>query len=344
MLRKSFLLLSILCLLNVNTWSQQWWYGSFDNICDDREYFSGYATSQTILGARLDLGSGFEIDSVHEIYAGLNYMFEYGHKPFANPIPDTGLANASWNPIVDLYYKYQVKNFRMFFGSFPRHKLLNYPLALLTDTFQYYRPNIQGGLGELSGDWGYQNVWCDWVSRQTYTAREQFMAGASGHIKYGNFYIEDYFYMFHNAGNMISDSTSHVQDNGGGACYVGYNFDNMTPLETLRFDIGMIGCYDRFRPTPYTLHSGFQCRLSAFYKYIGVDATYYNGDKLSLVNGDKFYSNTGNYARIDAYLRPIKSKHTDSKIGWSFHIHDGKKQLDNSFQVFFRVDFLNRKG
>ncbi len=343
MFRKYFYLVSIISSFTINAQAQQWWYGTFINICDNREYFSRYAHSQTILGARLNLGSGFEIDSVNQVFAGINYMIEYGHKPFSNPIPDNGANNKSWNPVIDLYYKYEKGNFKIQLGSFPRYKILNYPLALITDTFQYYRPNIQGGFSELTGTWGKQNVWCDWVSRQTYIAREQFMAGTSGFIQFKNFYIEDYFYMFHNASSMATDTANHIQDNGGFAFYAGYDFNNKTALEVFKIDIGYLGAYNRFRPAPYGSFGGLQFRVFMSYKFAGIDATYYNGQKLPLVNGDPFYSNTGNYARIDAFIHPLKSKHIDSKIGWSFHILDGGKDLDNSFQVLLRVDFLNRE-
>ena len=342
MFGKKFLLIPILLSLIIDLQAQQWWYGSFSNICDNREYFSNYAHSQTILGARLNLGSGFEVDSLHQVFAGLNYMIEYGHKPFSNPIPDNAANNRSWNPVVDLYYKYEKENFRVQLGSFPRYKNLNYPLALITDTFQYYRPNIQGGFMELAGTWGNQNVWCDWISRQTYIAREQFMAGTSGHIQFKNLYIEDYLYMFHNASSMAKDTSSHLQDNGGFAFYAGYDLNNKTPLDILKIDIGYVGAYNRFRPDPYGFFSGIQVRAFIFYKFAGIDGTYYKGEKLPLVNGDPFYSNTGNYARFDAYIHPFKSKHIDSKIGWSFHILDGGKKLDNSLQVLLRVNFLNR--
>ena len=269
-------------------------------------------------------------------------MIEYGHKPFSNPIPDNGANNRSWNPVIDLYYKYEKDNFRLQLGSFPRYKILNYPLALITDTFQYYRPNIQGGFMELSGKWGSQNVWCDWISRQTYSAREQFMAGISGHIQVDNIYFEDFIYMFHNASSMTKDTSIHIQDNGGYAFYAGYDLNKKTILDILKIDIGFVGAYDRFRPDPYGFYGGVQLRMFTYYKIAGINVTYYKGDKLSLVNGDPFYRNTTNYARIDTYIKPFKSKYIDSKIGWSFHLLDGGKKLDNSLQVLLRVDFLNR--
>jgi hypothetical protein len=344
MFKKQFLIFALLSISLSKIYAQQWWYGTFTNICDNREFFSNYSTSQTILGARINAGSGFEVDTVHQIFVGLNYMIEYGHKPFSNPIPDnvTASPNTAWNPVVDLYYKYEINNYRMFFGSFPRLKILNYPLILLTDTLEYYKPNIQGAFMEISGSWGKQNVWCDWVSRQTLVAREQFIAGTSGHFELNNVYLENYMYMYHNARSMTIDTT-HLQDNGCGAVYLGIDLNKKTPLNTLKFDAGFVGAYDRRRPDPYGFFGGFQIRSFMNYKFAGIDATYYKGKKLPLVYGDPFYRNTGNYARIDAYIQPLRSKRIESKIGWSFHILDGGKFFDNSFQVMFRVNFLDRK-
>ena len=325
MVRKLAFLLLILSINGIKGFSQQiWGYGNFENICDDREYHYKNVTNVVILGARLDGGVGFQADSLNQVYLGLNYMFEYGSNPY------------DLRPVPDLYYKYEVKNFRMFFGSFPRVNLLKYPLVLHTDSLMYYRPNIQGGLLELSRDWGYQNVWCDWTGHQTNTVHEAFMAGMSGRLKYNIFYLEDYFYMFHFAGTKL-DAT-HVNDNGGGALYLGIDLSRKTLLETLKFDIGGVGNYDRTRPTNYNGFFGLQERLSLFYKIFGVDATYYKGDKIKLVWGDGFYK-SGDYGRLDTYLKVFKSEKVDTKIGWSFHFVNGTYN-DDSFQVLFRVNFL----
>jgi hypothetical protein len=331
MYRKSLssLLILFLFILNINC-QEHWAYGNFNNIFDDREYTSnvGLPYNRVILGARLDGGLGLKVDSLSEICAGGNYMFEYGSNPFA------------LTPVPDIYYKFQLPKFRAYFGSFPRYKLLNFPLALLCDSISYYRPNIQGGLLEAKGDWGYENAFCDWTGRQTATVHEAFMAGGSGHLKQGIFYFENYFYMYHFAG-LVNDPTQ-VADNGGGAVYFGIDLAGKTFLDKCSFDIGGIGSYYRVRPNPYEHKGGIQGRASFFYKYIGVDLYYYRGEDLRLTWGDPFYS-CGNYGRIDTYLRLIESKHVDTRMGWNFHFVDGKT-LDNSIQVLIRVDFPTSKN
>jgi hypothetical protein len=333
MFRKIILIFVLTNILILSVISQkQQWYGSFYNICDDREYFSQWATSQTILGARINVGREFDVDTSNQIFVGLNYLIEYGDNPF------------SWKPVPDLYYKFEIENFRMFFGSFPRYGVLNYPLVLLTDTLLYYRPNIQGGLFELNGEWGYQNVWCDWVSRQSMTEHEAFLAGTSGHYGLGLFYAENYLYMFHHAGNMsLADSaTNHVRDNGGGAVYFGTDLKSFTNFDKLTFDVGYVANYDRTRPDPYRVNKGFQTRVSALYKRLGTDISYYKGDKITLGYGEPFYE-CGNYGRLDLFFAPVKSKRIESRIGWSFHLIEGET-LAHSFQVYFRVYFLGEKN
>lgn len=329
MYRKFLILLLVIYLFFINGIAQEHWlYGSFDNIFDDREYTSGWATNQVILGERFDAGVAFKVDTVHQISAGMNYMFEYGSNPFA------------LQPVPDIYYKYTIDHFRAFFGSFPRYRLLNFPLALITDSVLYYRPNIQGGLMEASGDWGYQNAFCDWIGRQTDTIHEQFIAGCSGHLKSGIFYFENYFYMYHNAG--VLHKITPVKDNGGGAIYFGVDLAGKTFLDKCSFDIGGVGSYYRERPSPYDHKAGIQARAFLFYKYFGVDFYYYRGGRLNLKWGDPFYR-CGNYGRIDTYFKLVKTKHVDTRMGWNFHFVNDKT-LDSSIQVMIRVDFPYSKN
>jgi hypothetical protein len=66
-----------------------------------------------------------------------------------------------------MYYQYSDPKKEMIFGAFPRRDKIDFPLVMLTDTLLYYRPNIEGMFGAVRWDWGYQNVFVDWISRQT---------------------------------------------------------------------------------------------------------------------------------------------------------------------------------
>jgi hypothetical protein len=130
------------------------YFVEFSHFLDNREYSGNgdkYAVSQTMLGARLNAMLGAKIDSTQGIMAGANYLLEYGDKIDGN------------TPTVNLFYHYQKNGLTGFLGSFPRRGLFSYPLALLSDTLDNYRPNIQGAYLETSGKWGYDNFWCDWT-------------------------------------------------------------------------------------------------------------------------------------------------------------------------------------
>ncbi len=301
--------------------------GTFDFIGDNREYFSQYAKAQTILGARVDLNTEFsDSDSTNLIILGMNYLYEFGY------IID------GYKPILDLYYHYNNHNIDFYFGSFPRKNLLNYPLVLLTDTLLYYRPNVEGALGQISGERGYLNSWLDWTGRQTDTAHEAFLAGISGRMNINIFYGEEYLYMYHRAGvgNPALD-TNHIRDNGGGAAFIGIDLSQKWLLDQLLFDVGAVFSYDRSRPDPYEFASGFMARIKTQYKRVGIDGVYYNGGKQSLAYGDPFYS-AGKYSRVDLYFIPFKSKRVTSKV--AFGLHFAPDQFDVSQQVFVTMKFL----
>ena len=193
---------------------------------------------------------------------------------------------------------------------------------------------------EASGEWGYQNAFCDWTGRQTTTVHEAFMAGSSGHLKYDIFYLENYFYMYHFAG--LLNNFTPVADNGGAAVYFGIDLAGKTFLDKCSIDIGGLGSYYRVRPAIYDLKAGIQERASFFYKYFGVDLFYYHGGKLFLTWGDPFYR-SGKYLRADTYLKLVKTKHVDTKLGWSFHnVFD--KIHDNTVFIFIRMDFPFNKN
>ena len=107
-------------------------YLGFDGILDNREYFTPYGIHQTIFGARINPGVAFSWDTVHQVRVGLNYMYEFGGELLGV------------KPQIDLYYSYNAGHIRFLFGSFLRRELLDEPLMLMTDSHDYYRPNLEG--------------------------------------------------------------------------------------------------------------------------------------------------------------------------------------------------------
>ncbi len=318
-----------LTLLHIPGFSQHKkpvFHGTFYHIADNREYFSQYAMAQTILGARVDLKAEFSTpDSVNKAFFGFNYLYEYGHTIDAHI------------PVLNLYYQYQKGVFDFYFGSFPRRDLLNYPLVLLTDSLDYYRPNIEGALAKISGKTGNITLWIDWTSRQTNTVRETFLAGFSTQLNLDMFYNENYMYMYHRAGSKNPPPDDHIRDNGGACSLLGLNLSDKLPFDKMKYDIGAAYSYDRFRSNPYDHNFGLISRIQWKHKMMGLDAVYYSGDKQALPYGDPFYS-AGQYSRIDTYIIPFKSKHVSSKV--AFSVHFAKDQTDYSQQIFVIYKFL----
>ncbi len=300
-------------------------YGTFDFIADNREYFSKYAYAQTILGGMVDIGAEFKLDTIHTFYLGTNYFYEYGYTLDA------------YLPVLDMYYNYSKKFFNFKFGSFPRKNILNYPLVLLADTLLYYRPNIQGAFGQLNTKFGHQNIWIDWTSRQTRTIRETFLAGMSGEFHFNIFYFENYFYMYHQALSKNPSPDDHIRDNGGGSGHLGINLSNIIPIDILKFDAGTVISYDRYRPNPYKSAIGYIGRINLKYKIAGIEGITYFGDKQHLANGDPFYS-SGSYSRINLYIIPFFSERINSKFILGMHF--AEDELDFSQQLLISVNFI----
>ncbi|MFZ5941851.1 MAG: hypothetical protein ACOYXB_14880 [Bacteroidota bacterium] len=301
------------------------WYLRFDQIMDNREYFTDYAWPQTILGARLNAGATFSRDSVHFLSAGLNYMYEYGGK--LNGVPLTA----------DLFYHYRGKHLKMWFGSFPRRDKLDYPLVLLNDTLNYYRPNIEGGLVRWEGEAGYLQAWADWTSRQTEVVKETFLAGMEGLVRKGIWLASGHIYMYHRASTVNNVTHEPIRDNGGGALFTGLDLSRNCPLDHLVLDGGIVGSYDRVRPDPYGFAWGGMLRLKAEYRFIGLQMVYYRGDPQVLAYGDTFYR-SGNYLRSDIYFRLFRKFGLDARAGLSLHLAGG--DLNNSQQLLISIPFL----
>ncbi len=253
----------------------------------------------------------------HQILDNREYFSQYGH-------PQTILGAR-----LNIIGGYQTKSVLSYFGAFPRKNLLNYPLALLTDTLNYYRPNIEGGFFQFSGSWGKVNAWCDWTGRQTQVRRESFMAGLSGRFKYRFLYLDYYAYMYHFAGD--ASQSQHIRDNGAEAAFLGVDLSFLSEhLKKLSIDAGVVGSYDRVRPSPYVHYAGFMSRVHIHFKRFGADATIYAGDKQHLAYGDALYT-SGQYSRVDLFIVPFKTPYVDSRF--SFNLHFIKGEFNTSQQL-----------
>lgn len=301
----------------------------FDGIGDNREFFSGLAYPQTILGSRGAFEVGVSVDE-HRIRVGASKLYEFGssfdyHKPQ-----------------IILYYQYLTKENEFLMGSFARRGRLNFPLAMLTDTLLYYRPNIDGLYYESKWDWGRQNVFVDWTSRQTDTIRENFMAGFSGEIFYKNIFIENYFLMYHDAGPGIPIPNDNIKDYLGFMVLAGIRTGKEAIVDGY-VKAGLLNSNFRERDVINGTVTGNSLYVEAFgkYKKYGIKTTLSTGDGHIFNYGDRFYR-AKNYLRTDLLWYFINHKNIKAVFNVSLHLLNWN-DLENQQQLSIIYKFGDKK-
>lgn len=302
----------------------------FHGIGDNREFAqSKKAYSQTILGERTSVEIGTTLDEKHRLRIGLSHLFEFGS------------ALDERKPNLTAYYRYADEKNTFYFGAFPRMDLLHFPLAMLTDTLNYFRPNVEGMYGKHSWDWGHQSGFVDWTSRQTDIRRETFIAGFSGEMRHRDFFAENYLLLFHYAETAIENPDEHISDNLGLALYAGMDLEKLLPLQRAYVKAGILG--SSFRERGVT--DGYLTGLSFSGEFYGergpfaLRATLHQGEGHRFMNGDRFYT-ADSYLRTDVVWHFLNSKHVQGSFNLSFHLVDGK-DLDQSQQLSLIYRFGN---
>lgn len=320
---KHQLIIIILLLISCHSFAQKLEYSVlFHGIGDNREFAgSGKANSQTILGERTSFELGTTIDEQHQFRIGLSHLFEYG-------------SDLDYNkPQLTAYYHFLDKKSEFYFGAFPRMDLIDYPLAMLTDTLQYYRPNVEGMYGKYQWNWGYQAAFIDWTGRQTETVHESFLAGSAGKIKLQPFFFENYLIMYHYAGTLYRNPNFHIQDNSAVSFYLGSDLTTILPIHKASIKVGTLGSFFKERNVNEEFISAWSF-VGEFYgeiKNFALRASLHQGQGHQITMGDRFYD-VGSYLRTDVYWKFINSKHVQGKFNLSFHLVDGG-YLDQSQQL-----------
>jgi hypothetical protein len=298
-------------------------YLGFDNILDNREYFVPYANHQTIFGARINPGASFTFDSLHCVHAGVNYMFEFGGKLL-------GVA-----PQIDLYYSYGTENLQLFFGSFPREGRLNYPLFLITDSLDYYRPNMEGASVQYRWNWGTVHGWVDWTGRATEETRESILGGFDATITAGLFYLSTIATRYHLSKSEAVNDRNRIRDDGSVLLIAGVDLSGRVRLDLFDFSSGYAGTYDRTMPADYRWLNGWLSQLDMKYWIFGIKGSYYLGASSPLTYGDPLYI-SGNYGRLDLFVDPFRNPHVSSKFGLNLHILPGAG-IYHSMQILIHI-------
>ena len=307
-MRKS--LVVVLVLLGFIGKSQNFEYNVlFEGIGDNREYFNPLAMPQTILGSRGAFELGVEKDG-HRIRGGLNYFYEFGSEIDYNPILPT------------LYYQFYSEEREFIFGAFPRRGKIDFPLAMLTDTLLYYRPNIEGFYMRQTWDWGHEIAFVDWVSRQTKTKRENFMAGFSGEVFYKNFFVQNYLLLFHDAGPAIDIPGDHIKDYFGFALQAGIR-TNKDAIVNGHVKAGLLNSEyrERYVTDGFITGNSFFAEATGRYKNYGIKSVLSSGDSHRFKYGDRFYR-AKNYWRTDVIWYFINHERVKGSFNLSFHVID----------------------
>lgn len=307
---KRFIFL-LLIIVSYSTRAQKFEYQVLlEGIGDNREYStSNKAMSQSILGSRGAFEVGLKTDN-HRIRAGLSQLLEFGsdldyHKPK-----------------LTLYYQFEDDKKEFIFGAFPRRRKIDFPLAMLTDTLLYYRPNIEGMFGEVHWNWGKQNGFVDWVSRQTEVKRENFIVGFSGEIFHKNLFLQNYFLMFHDAGPAIKIPGDNVKDYLGFALQAGIR-TNKNALVNGYLKAGILESSHRERSVTdgFMNSTSFFAEANGSYNNFGVKSVLNAGGGHRFAYGDRFYR-VKNYWRTDAIWYFINHENVKGHFNLSFHLID----------------------
>jgi hypothetical protein len=321
-----YLFLTILAILTFQASRCQEfeWNAGLDGFLDNREYFNEIQYPQTIFGSRIMGEVGGSYHKVHRLRAGINYLYEFGGSPEAGDLA----------PV--MYYQYNKKPFTFYMGAFPRKGLIDFPLALLTDTLNYYRPHIEGVYLDCKGEWGFENVFIDWTSRQTDREYERFMFGFSGRLNWKMLFFSHHFLMGHFAGTGIPQPDFHLRDNGGFDVAVGADLSGFTFLDTLWISMGSLVSLDRTRSIDdgWQTPAGFLLNAMVSWHGLGLYGTVYQGEGHTFLYGDAFYQ-AKQYGRIDMFWAPFRSDKVQGKLAFSLHFVEGI--IDTSQQILVSI-------
>ncbi len=296
----------------------------FEGIGDNREFFNDLGFPQTILGTRGGFETGVKSDN-HRLRAGLTYFFEFGSE-FGDRKPE-----------LTMYYQFAGQNTEFLFGAFPRRDKIDFPLAMLTDTFLYYRPNIEGMYGKTSWDWGYQNIFVDWVSRQTEHKSEIFMAGSSGEIYSGNLFLQNYIMLNHDAVPIQRKPDDQIEDYFGYSLQAGLKLSENSVI-TGYVKAGILSSLYRKRSISHDFHnvSSFFAEAKGKYKNYGIKTVLNSGAaNHRFAYGDHFYR-AKNYLRTDLIWYFINSAKVKGTFNVSFHVIDWEElNLQQQMSVIY---------
>lgn len=297
----------------------------FHGFLDNREYFNLYAPDVTIFGCRTAVSGIYDFGSNHTFQAGVSQLLLFGQHSF---FPPEILVN----------YRHHTSKFDFRIGSFPRHGLMDYPLAMLSDTLLYYRPQIEGVMAVYNLNRWQQSIWIDWTSLQTEINRETFLAGTFGKVTGDIFFIKNYFILYHFAKTATPAKGEAIRDNLGAFLSLGLQVTPLGWFDELVFESGYLQGADRDRALyDWKFPGGILTRMTLRRKWIGAGLEQYYGDHQLFMYGDGLYK-ARQYTRFNLMVSPSVSQSVRTDVRFSFHLVEGTLDFSQLLSVRFVID------
>src|SRR5690606_29020406 len=127
-----------------------------------------------------------------------------------------------------------------------------------------------------------------------------------------------------------------VRDNGAAMARIGIDLADQTFLDSLDINAGGVLGYDRLRGVyEWRIAKGFITGLHAGYRNFFINNTFYTGEPLDVVYGDRFYT-ADRYDRLEIGWTPLRYKGLEGKFIASFHFTRGA--VDNQQQFLLRYN------
>ena len=313
-------ILTLLTLISCAINAQKFVYDiDFLTFFDNRESRIPSYPSKTLFGVRLSPEIGFEInDSTygnHRLMAGASYI-----QPFGSQWTDIKIRPT-------IYYRYRQQGFDLSLGFVPwRNIRTSLPDYLFSDSLRYFSPNIQGVHFSYSSRHGFAEFICDWRGMQSPETREAFRLLLTGEYHHQCFFAGGNAQLNHLASRL--NAYDGVCDDITAQPFVGVNFSQLTPLDTLALRTSYILSYQRERRTNtlYIAH-GFLAELSLKWRFLAVENNLYIGNPLmplypqygpQLNQGETFYQHPiYNKTEFSVYI--LQRPFATLQFSWNLH-------------------------
>lgn len=321
-MRKLLLILLVIVASSVGGYAQQFtWSVDFSSVLDNRE--GDNANDQTIFFTRLAPEVGVALfDGEHRISGGVTW-----NQPVGNGWHDYKL-------VPTLYYRYEKGPWRVNFGMFSRHYMMDRaPKFLWSDSIAYQQPNVRGVLMQYVKPRGYVEFMLDWRQLQTVSQREAFNACVNAQYALrsdGLLKMGERLQYNHLAKQKDAPEGQGVNDDFMFNPWLGVDLSRVSALDSLEIKAGVATSMQRARADAEGWHSsvGVLVEATAEWHWLGLRETFYaGGDMMPLysrfgaeLNMGSPYYQSKTYSRTDVYAHIVRNRYVDLEAALNFHV------------------------